>query len=318
MNTVYPDRAADRTQWILDQRGPRNILDPYRPYACFVEDEIGDDGQMYATGTVLLTNRECPYRCLMCDLWQNTLTETVPSGAIAEQIRYAIDSMQPFRQLKLYNAGSFFDPRAIPLSEDVAIAKLIGEYDRTIVEAHPAFIGERTAEFSKKLSGKLEVAIGLETVHEPTLDKLNKRFKLSDFHRSADFLKSNDIDLRVFLLVRPPFMSEDEGIEWACKSIDYSFDLGATACCLIPTRAGNGAMEALAENGAFNPPNLRSLEMAHQYGIQLNRGRIFADLWDIEKFYNCECSPMVAARIKRMNETQSTQTKVTCPICGVT
>ena len=35
------------------------------------------------TAVVFLTNRECPFRCVMCDLWMNTLDETVPRGAIA-------------------------------------------------------------------------------------------------------------------------------------------------------------------------------------------------------------------------------------------
>ena len=58
----------------------------------------------------------------MCDLWRNTLDETVPPGAIATQIRSALEQLPPVRQVKLYNAGSFFDPAAIPPAEDAGIA----------------------------------------------------------------------------------------------------------------------------------------------------------------------------------------------------
>ncbi len=69
---------------------------------------------MEPVATVFLTNRECPFRCLMCDLWRNTLTETVPVGAIPAQIDHALLRLPPAKQLKLYNSGSFFDPHAIP------------------------------------------------------------------------------------------------------------------------------------------------------------------------------------------------------------
>ena len=60
-----------------------------------VETEADDDGGAVEVATVFLTNRECPWRCLMCDLWRNTLEETVPEGAIAAQIRYALERLPP-------------------------------------------------------------------------------------------------------------------------------------------------------------------------------------------------------------------------------
>ena len=59
------------------------------------------------------------------------------------------------------------------------------------------------------------------------------------------FLRSHAIDLRVFILVRPPWLSEEEGLEWAKRSLDFAFDCGPSVCSLIPTRAGNGAIDAL-------------------------------------------------------------------------
>ncbi len=45
--------------------------------------------------------------------------------------------------MKLYNAGSFFDPRAVPESDyDDIAAQLVG-LERVIVESHPALIGAR-------------------------------------------------------------------------------------------------------------------------------------------------------------------------------
>ena len=313
--TIYPATAAERNRWILAKRGAKNRLDPDVPYAFFYEEEIGETGELVPTATLLLTNRECPYRCLMCDLWQNTLDLPTPVGAIPAQIEHALQRLTTTRQIKLYNAGSFFDPVAIPLQDDAAIARLLTPFERVIVESHPALIGERCLRFRDRIAGRLEVAIGLETAHPYVLEALNKRFTVDDFRRSADFLARNSIDLRVFLLVRPPFMTEEEGLEWACRSLDLAFDCGATACTLIPTRAGNGAMEALATEGLFAPPSLRSLESALEYGIRQNRGRVFADTWDISRFATCPCSEQRSTRLNAMNRTQTLPPSVSCDQC---
>jgi radical SAM enzyme (TIGR01210 family) len=312
---IYPDRPAARTRWIEAQRGPKNTLDPSLPYAFLWEEEIGASGEQIPTATLFLTNRECPYRCLMCDLWKNTLDSRVPVGAIPAQIAWALERLPPARQIKLYNAGSFFDDQAIPSEDDAAIAALVSKFERVIVECHPSLVGERCLRFARRLSGNLEVALGLETAHEPTLERLNKRFTVADFRRATSVLRDNAIDLRVFLLLRPPFMTEAEGLEWACRSLDVAFDCGASVCCLIPTRAGNGALEALAAVDLFALPSLSSLEAAQEVGLRLGRGRVFADLWDIETFARCACAPARVERIATMNRTQRIPPAVCCSLC---
>ena len=117
---------------------------------------------------------------------------------------------------------------------------------------------------------------------------------------AAGFLRTEGIDLRAFILVRPPWLSEQEGVEWSKRSLDFAFDCGATVCSLIPTRSGNGAMESLMAIGEFTPPSLASLEASLEYGLACRAGRVFADLWDVETFSRCPaCSQ---ARIQRLRE----------------
>lgn len=318
---IYPDTPAARDRWILGRRPTRNALDPWRPYAYLVEPEMGPEGEVEDVATVFLTNRECPWRCLMCDLWRNTLEEAVPPGAIAAQVEYALTNLPPIdparSSLKLYNAGSFFDPRAIPPEEDPAVARLASPFRRTIVESHPSLVGRRCLQFRDLLPGRLEVAMGLETVHPEVLGRLNKRMTLDQFRRAADLLAREGVDLRVFILVRPPWLSEEEGLEWARRSLDFAFDCGASACSLIPTRAGNGAMESLIVSGEFAPPSLESLEAVLEYGLSLRAGRVFADLWDVETIPHCPaCSPARIDRIRAMNATQTIACPVECSTCS--
>ncbi len=317
MSSAYPSADRARDHWILQQRPERHALDPSRPYAALVEDEAAETGEIVPVATIFLTNRECPWRCLMCDLWKNTLTQPAPPGAIAAQIRGALATLPPARHIKLYNAGSFFDAQAIRPGEDVEIAALVRPFERVIVESHPALVGDRCLGFRDRLAGRLEVALGLETIHPELLPRLNKRMTLDDFRRAADFLRASGIALRAFVLVGLPWLTEAESLDWACRSIHFAFDRGATAVSLIPTRAGNGALDALAADGAFAEPGLGSLEFALDFGIQLGRGRVFADLWDLERFSRCgSCLPARAARLAETNLRQAVRPRVACADCG--
>jgi radical SAM enzyme (TIGR01210 family) len=313
----YPVQASERDKWIVSQRPERNALDPRRPYAFFVEEECSATREVVPVATIFLTNRECPWRCLMCDLWRNTLTETVPAGAIPEQIDYALAQLAPARQIKLYNSGSFFDRKAIPAEDYPAIAARVRSFERIIVESHPALVGESCLRFRDLLSNRLEVAMGLETVHPEILDRLNKRMTLNQFSEAAEFLRRNAIDLRVFILVQPPFMQPVEALKWAQRSVDYAFDCGATAVTLIPTRGGNGALEVLAERGEFSPPRLETLEAAMDYGVGLNRERVFADLWDLQTRPSVctNCAALRMARLREMNLKQYVAPRAICGNC---
>lgn len=309
----FPATPSERDKWILERRGPKASLDFTRPYEFLWEEEAGE----IPTATIFLTNRECPFRCLMCDLWRNTLDSSVPAGAISAQIRHALERLPAARQIKLYNAGSFFDPQAIPPADHAEIAATVSTFERVIVECHPAFLrgeyGWRALRFQEALRGQLEVAIGLETVHPQALEKLNKRMTVDSFRQAARFLDHHNIDLRVFILLRPPFLTEEEGLIWACRSLDVAMECGAKTCSIIPVRSGNGAMEALA--GAYRRPKLRSLEAVLEYGLSLDKMLVFADLWDIEKFYDCDCSGSRAARLAEMNRTQRIPLPIACRFC---
>jgi radical SAM enzyme (TIGR01210 family) len=303
--------------WILSHRPVREKRDPYLPYEYFVEEECSARGSVETVATIFLTNRECPFRCLMCDLWRNTLTETVGVGAIPAQIDHALSQLPPARVLKLYNSGSFFDPHAIPVEDYAEIASRVMPFERVIVESHPALVGERPVQFRDLLQARLEVAMGLETVHPEILPRLNKRMTLGQFADAAGFLRDRAMDLRVFVLVKPPFLREDEALEWAARSLDFAFECGATAVTLIPTRGGNGAMEDLALNAEFSPPRLATLENALEYGLGLRRGRVFLDLWGMHQGISCPlCYHQRVARLRSMNLRQTVLPPAMCGACG--
>jgi radical SAM enzyme (TIGR01210 family) len=261
----YPDAPAARDRFIIDLRGPRPAHDPWRYQDVMIEDELTERGDVARVGTIFLTGRECPWRCAMCDLWRFTTRSDTPAGAIPAQIRTAQqlwrDQGEMVTRLKLYNASNFFDPRAVPTSDYGDVAAAAGHVEQVIVESHPSLIGERVERFLEALDGRrLEVAIGLETVHPAALDALNKRMTKDDFANAASVLRRLGVSLRVFLLIAPPFVPRAEQDEWLLASVAFAEACGASVISLIPARAGNGTMEALTAQNLFVAPTPADVE----------------------------------------------------------
>jgi len=310
MSSSFP-RFTDAE--IVAARGPRNPVDPARPYAFFVEPERTACGELADVATIFLTNQECPYRCLMCDLWKNTTLTRVPAGAIVAQIDHALERLPAARYLKLYNSGNFFDAGAIPRSDLSAIAERARGFERLIVENHPRLCTDACRAFQDELGCELEIALGLETIHPAALASLNKRMTVADFDQAVQRLQRSGIHTRAFLLLRPPFLDEDESIEWALRTLAHAFGTGVGCCAVIPTRAGNGIMERLEAEGSFTPPALRSLERVMEEGLRAAGGTVLVDLWDAGELPACSrCGPQRIERLGRMNFSQQVEPAIDC------
>ncbi|MGN6342505.1 MAG: radical SAM protein [Ginsengibacter sp.] len=302
---------------IVTLRPGRNHVNPDIPYHFLHEQEIDENGILRKVNTIFLTGKECSFKCLMCDLWKNTLTYSTPPGAILTQIDYALERLPQADIIKLYNSSNFFDTKAIPLSDYPGIIERARAYKKVIVENHPNLCGQSCVDFNERIDGKLEIAMGLETINPKVLPRLNKKLTVADFQRIAAFLQNHHIQMRAFVLLNPPFLTgEEQNIEWALKTIDFAFDCGVGCCSVIPTRKGNGMMEALERKNDYVSPTLKSLEEVVERALDLKKGRVFADTWDIGFLADCKkCFENRKLRLEKMNLTQKKLPKIICNYC---
>jgi archaeosine synthase beta-subunit len=307
------------SQWVRSLRAPKRRIDPWEPLGHLWEDERTRDGQLLSTLTVFLAGAECPFTCVFCDLWRETLDGVTPPGALPAQLRKTLESAGPMigpAAVKLYNASNFFEPRAVPPDDETEILELVAPFSRVTVECHPRLIGDRCLRFAERLAGTLEVAMGLETVHPQALSRLGKGMTLANFDRAAEVLRQAGIGLRAFVLVAPPFVPPDEAVAWAVRSAEHAFAQGAERVSLIPVREGNGALEALRQSGDFHPPRLEQLEEALERCLALDGGIVTADLWDARRFASCpECADVRLDRLDRMNRAGRAEPRTTCGAC---
>jgi len=325
----YPAASSDRDRFVVERRGPRPRRDPWQYQGLIVEDERTATGALARMATVLLTGRECPWRCAMCDLWTYTIAEDTPLGAIPAQVSAARRALggepDPVSGMKLYNAGSFFDPRAVPEADYDAVALALAGLSRVVVESHPALVGRRVDRLLAALERQrgsseppqLEVAMGMETAHPPALERLNKRFTLDGFADAARRLDDRGVSVRVFLLISPPFVPQAEQDTWLARSVDAAFGCGASVVSLVPTRTGNGTLETLTAED-FTSPDLDDIERSLALALThaRGRGRVFADLWDLHRFARCpQCLDARSRRLEAMNHAQRLLDPCRCTVC---
>ena len=212
----------------------------------------------------------------------------------------------------------------MPEDDYDAVAEALTGLSHVVVESHPSLIGARVDRLQSALDGhrgadgrtaRLEVAMGLETAHPVALEQLHKRFTMGGFAHAARALGDRGVALRVFLLISPPFIPADEQDVWLCRSVDAAFDCGASVVSLIPTRKGNGSMEALEAAGRFRGPTLEDVERSLALALERSngRGRVFVDLWDLGRFADCrECLAARRTRLHAMNLEQRVLPECAC------
>jgi radical SAM enzyme (TIGR01210 family) len=325
--------ASDTDRRIRSLRPPKRLVDPYAAFGAVVEDERRPDGNVERAMTVFLSGAECPFTCAFCDLWQYTIDGPTPPAALSTQLERVLqeharqDEVLPTNatarasafpdRIKLYNASNWFDKRAVPLADLPRIVELTAPFKAITVESHASTIGAATHAFARQIDGRLEVAMGLETIEPVAAAQLNKRLDLATFDRAAQFLAEHGIDLRVFVLLGVPGIPVRDSVDWTVRSVEYAVARGASVVSIVPVRGGNGELERLAAAGQFTPPTLGALESALDRSLQFTSAVVTADLWDVERLVACAaCHGHRVARLQRMNITGIAVPAIVCASCA--
>jgi archaeosine synthase beta-subunit len=292
-----------------------------KPVATYRESERLPGGPPWRTApalTVFLHGTTCPFACVFCDLAPHTHAGPTPPGALPSQLAAALAESPSAdltgATLKLYNASNFFAPRAVPTADLPALARSAAPFSRVVVENHPRLVGDSARRFADALGGaRLEVALGLETIHPEAFPRLGKGMRLGDFDQAAEYLVRHGLGLRVFVLVGGLFFPAEQAAEWAVRSAEHALASGADHVSLIPLRPPAGQPELQA-------PGLADLEAALDALLipaANRRAVVTVDTWDLERLAGCPaCFAARRERLVRVSLSGDAAERVACADCG--
>ncbi|MEM0128237.1 MAG: TIGR01210 family radical SAM protein, partial [Thermoplasmatales archaeon] len=131
------------------------------------------NGKTRTERVLILRTRGCSWSyhsgCSMCGYWGDTNPDIGKEDLIS-QISAFLSEFPQGEVLKVFTSGSFFDPVEVhPEVQKKMMEDILKGYDYLVVETRPEFV-KKASEWIGKYSGKLQVAIGLESTDNSILE----------------------------------------------------------------------------------------------------------------------------------------------------
>jgi radical SAM enzyme (TIGR01210 family) len=218
---------------------------------------------------IVLRTRGCTWAltggCSMCGYINDCGQSPISSADILYQFDRAINKIPHSNHeiLKIYTSGSFLDNNELAEDSQLNIlAKLPDHIKKVIIESRPEFIQADKLEAIRSVFDNIEIAIGLESADDFVLKhSINKGFKFKNYLAAANLIKNRDLSLKTYLLIKPPFLTENESINDAVSSVKKLSDneLGGTIS-FNPVHIQNFTLvERLWHRQEYRPPWLWSV-----------------------------------------------------------
>ncbi|UCG69312.1 MAG: archaeosine biosynthesis radical SAM protein RaSEA, partial [Thermoplasmata archaeon] len=253
---------------------PKN---PREYISWWVEKDVIDD-EIVDAFVMILRTRGCAWAqkggCSMCGYINDAAQTKVSEEDILYQFSELMRHYNGEKFVKIYTSGSFFDEEELPKNVQDKILEITSKKtDKIIVETRPEFVKK------ERLKGRdyLEVALGLESASDFVLkNSINKGFTLEDYKKAAGTIKDSGLNVKTYLLIKPPFLTEMEAIEDAVKSAEIINDFTDTISFNPVNIQRNTLVEKLQKNAEYRAPWLWSVVEVLRQSSRFKSGRIIS------------------------------------------
>lgn len=197
--------------------------------------------------------------CTMCPL--PDFGSGVP-GDLCGQLERALISHPDCDMVSLYNDGSFFAPAEIPPRDRARLLALVAQSGAStlMVESLPEFITPDIIRDTVRRLGSVElvVGVGLQSISSQVRRfALNSPVRLSAADRALAAIAGSGALAKVYLLCKPPFLTEREARRDVLSSIGWLSSRPAVDITICPTRVVPGTLLSdLYDIGLYAPPAL--------------------------------------------------------------
>ncbi len=258
-----------------------------RPVAVFNKEDRLLNGEGIEL-TLIFRSKACSWArsksggCTMCGYWNDRAIESITDKDMLDQFLEAIEKKKALLEennndiaFKMFTSGSFCDSKELSLEYQKKILATLNQYESVkeiVVESRPEYITEQVLEAYKDVlkssekTGKgnrkhLEFAIGLESSSEfMRKNFINKGFSWDGFQSAVDRIHSHGFGVKVYLLFKPPFVSEYAALCDLKRSLRDCLNLGVETISINPTNIQNHTICSQLERfNMFRPPWCYSL-----------------------------------------------------------
>lgn len=233
-----------------------------------IDYEFYEGGRAYKRKKIILAAAGCTAAtCTMCPIPNEAFYGLRLNFTPEDFMRQFYSSFEDepidsYQLISVYNSGNWFANREMPAAARQGIYQIIArsQCEGIMVESLPQFITPQAiAEAKAYLGGKrLFVGIGLQSADDIVRNLcINTTCTKEQFERASHLLWEKGYTAKVYLMVKPPFLTEKEAVEETIHSIQYVSDLGYEDVSICPTRIAPYTVAAeLARRGMFTTPSL--------------------------------------------------------------
>jgi len=230
--------------------------------------------------TIILSTVGCRFArqggCTMCGYINDASIEPPGAGVLIAQLKSGFKKAPESDFIvKIFTSGSFFDIEEV----DFTIQEQILEYleqsanvRKVIVETRPEFVNRESLGRVREVFHKpFEIAMGLESAND-TIRRfcINKRFTFDQFKKASSIAEGEDITVKAYLLLKPPFLSEGDALRDVIESISRAAPHAGTIS-INPCNVQRGTLvEELYHGRGYRPPWLWSIIEALRIGKENN------------------------------------------------
>ncbi len=226
------------------------------------------EGQVLDTLTVIFRSGGCSWnRCRMCGYRHERYPEISRddlTDRLIRQVRWVKENFrdEDYQVLKIFTSGSFFDSNEVPPAARRAVAEAF-RGKAVIAETRPEYVeADALQEFGGMIdtgawTTPLSIAIGLETTDDLIREKcVNKGFSYADFLHATEVAHAAGADVKAYLLMKPPFLTEREARDDMVRSIREISTVAGSISMNLCTVQGRTEVERLWRKHAYRPPYL--------------------------------------------------------------
>ncbi|MEW5748924.1 MAG: archaeosine biosynthesis radical SAM protein RaSEA [Candidatus Thermoplasmatota archaeon] len=246
-----------------DGKGGRRKKDAGAAVSVWKERE-GVRGTMVDAGVVILRTSGCSHfhegGCTMCG-YNIESDRSVSADDIVRQFDRALGGLGEVGLVKVYTSGSFLDAREVPPEAASHILReCAGRGARLLFESRPEYITDGALDTVLALHDDIELAIGLESANDRVLrHSINKGFTVADYDRAAALMREKGVDLRTYVLLKPPFLTEGEAVDDAVATVRHAAPLSRSVSVNAVNVQKGTLVERLWRDWSYRPPWLWSV-----------------------------------------------------------